>query len=288
MRLVISHHPGGAELISNYINYKKIKCKFLLSGPAKKIFKKNLKNFESLKSKDLIKNLPNIKEVFFSSGIEKNYEIKYLNFFKEKKIKTITFIDHWAYYKERFVYKKKYIYPDEIWTFDKFAFKKAKKLFNLKIRLIKNFYLEKIKKKYSEYIKSDKYLLFVSQPLKEQSFYWKKRIRYDQFKAFNFFLKKKHLIKCNSTKILIKIHPLENLKNWENLKSNISNKQNFKITQNKNLPLLFSKAEAVIGCASTLMSVSFLLGIKTFCAIPPNGKKNNLPFKKIKYLRYIR
>ncbi len=25
MRLVISYHPGGAELISNYINSKKIK-----------------------------------------------------------------------------------------------------------------------------------------------------------------------------------------------------------------------------------------------------------------------
>ena len=44
MRLVISHHPGGAELISNYINSKKIKCEFLLSGPSKKIFKKFKKN----------------------------------------------------------------------------------------------------------------------------------------------------------------------------------------------------------------------------------------------------
>ena len=70
MRLVISHHPGGAELISNYINSKKIKCEFLLSGPSKKIFKKNLKKVKKFDSGNLKKDLSNIKEVFFSSGVE--------------------------------------------------------------------------------------------------------------------------------------------------------------------------------------------------------------------------
>ena len=54
------------------------------------------------------------------------------------------------------------------------------------------------------------------------------------------------------------------------------------------MPLLFSKAEAVIGCGSTLMAISVLSNIKTFCAIPPGGKKNNLPFKKNKIFESIR
>ena len=288
MRLVISHHPGGAELISNYINSKKIKCEFLLSGPSKKIFKKNLKKIKKFNIGNLKKDLSNIKEVFLSSGVENEFEMRNLNLFKKIKIKTITFIDHWAYYKERFKYKKKYIFPDEIWTSDKYAFQKAKKIFNSEIKLIKNFFLEKFKMSYSKYNKSKKYLLFVSQPLKEQNSFWKKRINYDQFQAFYFFLKKKNLLKCNSKKILIKLHPLECQKNWRKFKILKSNKKNFKITKNQNLPLLFSKAEAVIGCGSTLMAISVLSNIKTFCAIPPGGKKNNLPFKKIKYLSQLR
>ena len=48
---------------------------------------------------------------------------------KKKDIKTISFLDSWFNYKKRFCLKNKYYYPNEIWTFDKYAFILAKKFF---------------------------------------------------------------------------------------------------------------------------------------------------------------
>ena len=60
---------------------------------------------------------------------------KLINFSKIKKIKSISIIEHWTNYKKRFLYRRKYLYPDYIFLNDKFAFKEA-----LKYRLPKKNY----------------------------------------------------------------------------------------------------------------------------------------------------
>ena len=105
-----------------------------------KKFLKNLKKIKKFNIGNLKKDLSNIKEVFLSSGVENEFEMRYLNLFKKKKIKTITFIDHWAYYKERFKYKRNIYsqmkYGHQINT----HFKKQKKFSILKLNLSKTFF----------------------------------------------------------------------------------------------------------------------------------------------------
>ena len=61
--LIVSHDAGGAEILSSYLIEKKIKGDFILSGPAKKIFKeKNL-------SKNLINKSPKIFDYEFDEEV---------------------------------------------------------------------------------------------------------------------------------------------------------------------------------------------------------------------------
>ena len=71
---------------------------------------------------------------------------------KNKNKKLIAYLDHWVNYRERFIYKKKIIQPNEIWVSDHFALNAAKKIFKkIPIKLKKNYYYyflkNKIKKK---------------------------------------------------------------------------------------------------------------------------------------------
>ena len=112
---------GASNLIYYwYLNNKKnYKFSFNLSGPAKKIFKKN--NTKINKKIDFI---------ITGSGKNNNKYIKEILFGKHNNIKTISFVDHYVNYYKRFFYNQSLILPDEIWTFDKYSYKLAKKTFS--------------------------------------------------------------------------------------------------------------------------------------------------------------
>ena len=90
----------------------------------------------------------NYKEYFKSWNLAKKY----------KKI-IISFIDHWKNYKLRFKFKKNIFFHKRS-GFQIFMRKKAKKIFTKsKIRLIKNHYLEQLRKKKTIIEKKIKLLL---------------------------------------------------------------------------------------------------------------------------------
>ena len=84
--------------------------------------------------------------------------------------------------------------------------------------------------------------------------------------------------------LLLKLNsiPLKKKNNWKNfLKRNYKGK-NINVIENVALEKLFAQSINVYGCASMAMFISSELGIKTYCCIPPGGKKSSLPRKKIK------
>jgi hypothetical protein len=290
MEIIVSYHPGGAEQISEYVkkNVKKKKFIFFLSGPAIKIFRNKIGR---LKNNDVNKfSFKNIeKKISFcliGSGSSSIFEINHLKYLKAKKLKTIVFLDHWSNYKNRFYFKKRYEFPDEIWVSNIHAFKKAKSIFNVPVKLKENLLLKNIKKKYSKLKKEKNFYLFLSQPLKEHSKIFIPQLRYNQFTAFDYLYEKKNEF-MKKKKILIKVHPLEKVLYWKKF---IKKKYKFlkiEVIQNKDLISVLSKSEIVFGCASTAMYISSELGIKTFSCIPPGGKKSSIPSNKIKDLRRV-
>jgi len=158
--IVVCSSSGSAEILSAYIKENKNKYDFfyLTVNPAKKIFLRNgFKSHQISNKKNFLKLLKNnnIKMVLFGTGwvFLSSIELELIKITRKQGIKSVSFIDHWVNYRERFGYPLKNWknnLPDEIWAGDKYAFLIAKKLFNkiLPIKLVKNPYFKEIKNKY--------------------------------------------------------------------------------------------------------------------------------------------
>ena len=138
MICLVSHDAGGGELLSSWAKNNRGVFLYNIKGPALRIFKKKFKNFKNSNQK-IIKKKTNI----FITGTSKKstHELSFIKYAKKRKIKSISIIDHWVNYKERFSRNNQEILPDEIWVTDKIALNLAKKIFNIRVILKRNYYL---------------------------------------------------------------------------------------------------------------------------------------------------
>lgn len=157
--LVSCVDAGGANIINHWIKKRNDDFFFYLKGPAKKIFKKkNIKKTElfSIRFDEII------------TGTSTYHELeKYVRKIAiDRKIYSTTFLDHYINYYRRFLYKKKLVLPNQIYTFDKYSTYLAKKTFKrLKIKQQINYFekdiLKRIKRK--RYNKKKMNILFISE-----------------------------------------------------------------------------------------------------------------------------
>ena len=275
MICLVSHDVGGAELLSCWAKHKKKKFLYCIKGPALKVYKKNIKGFKNSSARDIKKK---ITKIITSTSKISDHEINFLKYGINKKIKTISIIDHWIDYKVRFIKNKKKTLPNEIWVTDKFAYNIAKKTFNLKVVKKKNYYIESIVKDYNKKknLFKNKFVLYLSG--RGNLVLEKKRILY--------FLKFKRIFEQKKLKILIKLHPSENKKKYNWLKKTFP--RDIILDSKSSLKDLLLKSKYVIGCNSMAMVAGIFLGKKVFDALPPNDEKNKLPFRQIKKLKFVK
>ena len=266
---------GSSNLIYHwYINNKKnFQFSFNLSGPAKKIF--NKKNSKI-----------NNKIDFIITGTGKNNKkyIKEILFGKKNKIKTISFVDHYVNYYKRFFNNQSLVLPDEIWTFDQYSCRLAKKTFPKSLVFKKkNYYLESIQKNYLKFKKNKKIkkknsleILFLLEPLK---------VDLDSQKKISTKIVK--YLKSYKKKIILnfRLHPSE--KNnfiMENIRQKSLNNKDIIIHTDKNNNIVKSlySSDLVIGGETYGMVISLKLKKKVYTFLPFKNYTFNLPFKGIK------
>ena len=260
----VSHDAGGAELISNYLKNKK-KVKFVLKGPAKKIFKNNLKKIHTI---SLNRALNNSKLVICGTSAFSDLEKKTINKCKKNKIKVVTWLDGWTSYKERFLLNGRLNLPNEIWVSDNYAYKKTKKIFkNVKIFKKKNYYLNNIKKKLILKKKNKiKNILYVCGLMNK-----KKMInKLEKMSFFNFLkiLNKKYYKNLN---IVLRYHPAET--NFFDKK--MIKKLSIKISKNKIIDD-FNWCDIVIGANTMAFYLARSLNLRCFSSIPSKYKMKNI------------
>ncbi len=283
---VICSDAGGAEVISSWLLYKKIKFKLTATGPAIKIFKNKFKNIKIYKSLAVSK-----KTNFILIGTSvKKYELNHIFKIKRYKIKVIAYLDSWTEYKERFHLRGHYIVPNELWVCDKYAMKIAKKTFNnIPIKLVGNYYLRNLK---TIYIKNKKMvkkkkIIFLSSPIKDFAkirFNDSNYYNYTEDDIFNFFLKDSIGLKINLAEITIQLHPREDLNTYEKSIKNLD--LNIKVNKTKKLIDIFNDANIVVGCNSMALVVAQVAMGKKTINILPKGVKNIIPYKQVKTIKF--
>jgi len=290
MDLVVSHDSGGAELISSWIKFNKNKKKFFfcVQGPAKKIFKKNIGIFKNL-SFEKIKKIK-INKIITGTSWESDLENRAIIFGKNRDIHTISCLDHWNNYKERFYYKKKMILPREIHVVDEYAYKLARKKFkDTKIIKKKNYYeinlLKKLKKKITKK-ESITTILYLTEPIFEHA---KKQFNngmhygYEEFFLLERFFKNLKKFTKKKSVIFLRNHPSEKKNKYLNFIKKYTKFFNIKISNKVNLFEDINRSDVVVGNQSMAMVMALYAKKKTF-SILPNLKHKVLPHKNIKYI----
>tara|TARA_B110000114_G_C15088213_1_gene397206 strand:+ start:295 stop:1170 length:876 start_codon:yes stop_codon:yes gene_type:complete len=276
---VISNDAGGAELISSWLMKKKNYCNFSLSGPAKKIFKKKISIKKNLSINNTIKNS---EIIITGTSVKSKREFNAIFKAKKKGILTMSFLDHWVNYKERFVRNKKFILPDYLIVTDEESKKLAARIFNKKqTKLIKiiNPYLENIKKNFYKKkitIVKNNFIYFSSNLDSTNSRisdkeYLEKTISY---------LKKKNSLK--RIKITVRRHPSESKKKFIHLKI-----PNVEISFDENIELIDTLKEhkTCFGFESMALVAASICGKYTYSFKSIKKKENVIPKKYIsKYI----
>lgn len=224
-------------------------------------------------------------DYIFTATSNNNYEHNIRLLSKEKRIRTIAFIDHWTGYFKRFTFDNKTLFPDEIWVINDIAKKEATEagLPEEKIFISGNPFYEKIRKfipkvnkecflKNHDISVDKKIIMFISENLRE-SFpkdakdkcilgFDEFTILYDILNSF-FQMHCKDLIDFSKYLFLIKIHPREKMDKFDSLIKN--RKYNFlNIEVRKKLdPLTITYySDYILGMFSNMVIGALLMGKK--------------------------
>lgn len=285
---ISSYDAGGAELLSEYVlNNKNKDYIFFLGGPAKKIFKKKLKN---IKISNFKKSVASLSYVISSTGWSSDYEKKIISSCRIKNLKVFALLDHWVNYKERFIYKNKLILPNEIWVADNEGYKIANKIFKknnkIIIRKIKNYYFEKVKKKLIKkniLNELNKKILYLCEPISE---HYKLKSFYNEKDCINLFVKKYkkfHNIKA----VTFRPHPSESIKKYDWLSKLKFGNNKVRIQKKNDLLDDIVDHDIIVGCNTIALYYGVLAKKQVYTSMPFKYKCE-IPTKKITYLRDIK
>lgn len=211
--IFLAHDPGGFDAVypvAFYMSKKKdMKVKLILTGQAAE--REPLLGMSERDTIDNIREKLKITSDFIlvtGTSWDSSVELECIKLCKSSGIKTVSILDYWCNYTERFKQKDEYIYPDFLFVMDQLAFDEAKaEGINPDImRLtgnpgLDNYVQKKIKKKK---------VLFISQPL--SMLYSVEKTGYSEFEAFEGVLRA-----CKELRLVpkIKFHPKETQKMME-------------------------------------------------------------------------
>ena len=280
---VVANDAGGANQIVSFLRNninKKTSIQPFMNGPAKKIWQLN---FPEIHLANSIENaVLGTKILISGTGWQTDIEKKARKIALNLDIYSISILDNWVNYKDRFIMDGVLNLPDEIWVVDKYALREAKNTFPLfkNFFQINDYYLDDAVKRI-KHLKNTNQILYILEPIRSN---WGHGIEQGEFQALDYFLDSFHKIKLPlSTKIILKPHPSEDSKKYV---SWVSSKDSFNINIS-NLPIedLISQSSYIIGCNSLALYISIKAKKNVICSLPPWAGKSTLPVNNLRYLR---
>lgn len=294
MFAVCCHDAGGSEIISSYVLREKLDPLFCLSGPAVEIFERKLGKINNIKIREAISQ---IDWLLCGTSWQSSLEWEALELAKQQKVHSVTFLDHWVNYHERFVRSNVKHLPDEIWVGDVYAKVIAKNCFpNLKIKLVENPYFSEITKILNKFKSSNlksNGVLYVCENISDHMHLQHGDVNYlgyTEHDSLKFFLDNLEKINKNIKTIIIRPHPSE--MNPEVKYSWIkqhSSRLFYDIHFSKEDSLFqdILDCKIVVGAESMAMVIALQFERRVISSIPLAQPYFSLPFDKIEHLYKI-
>ena len=280
--IVASNDAGGANQLINFLKFNHITPKLaVMTGPAEKIWKNE---FPNKSSRTTIELESKIDQIITSTGWATNTEFDAIYFGKKNGIETISILDHWVNYSDRFKRNGIEVLPDEIWVVDEYALANAKRCFSgKKIVLHQDWYAESLLNNVSKFPESKiPKILYTLEPVRS---FWG-RSKLGEFQALDYFLSNLPKLGLPKfTKTLLRPHPSEDLIKYEPF---LRSSQEYPVefaegSLEKNL----SESKFVAGCQTYAMTLGLKANRKVFCTMPPWAPECQLPHDDIIHLKNL-
>jgi hypothetical protein len=284
---IVSHDAGGAEILASYVALHGVACRFVLEGPAVKIFKRRLGTVDIC---SLDEGLAACDEVLCGTSWQSDLEWHAIERAQKAGKRVASFLDHWINYPERFIRNSIQHLPDELWVGDADTERLAREHFpDLTIRLEPNPYFIDVQRQLAglgvrkdSALRTGKAVLYVSENISEHA----RRVHgderyygYTEFDAIEYFLENIHSLGQVVERVSIRPHPADVDGKYDYLMK----KYPGLVQLSNGKPLLdeVTEADIVVGSQSTAMVVALLAEKIVVSCIPPGGPECNLPQENI-------
>jgi hypothetical protein len=281
---VVAHDAGAANVvISALLKTGRVDWRAHMQGPAEKLWKLAFPEIPLCGTQE--NAILGADLLITGTGWETDIEHNARKLAQSYRVKSITVIDHWVNYKERFVRDGELVLPDEFWVTDEYAMEIALFTFpGRPILQIPNYYMEKQLRDIAQVKGSNRSeLLYVLEPLRTN---WERGIP-GEFQALDYFiscLPELHL----PTDVVIRLRPHPSEPNgkysyWINQNPHINIELDTSICIAESL----GRAKWVAGCESFALVLALYAGRTVYCTLPPWAPICRLPHSGLIQLREL-
>jgi hypothetical protein len=290
---IVSHDAGGAEVLSSYVAHHELRCKFVLEGPALKIFERKLGSVSITSLADAINHCD---KLLCGTSWQSDLEWRAIALAKAVGKRTTAFLDHWGNYRACFIRQGVEHLPDTIWVGDKMAEELARSTFpETGIQLVPNPYFEDIRTAMSKLertvqpgVKHGLRVLFVCEPVSEHALkeygderYW----GYTEFDALRYFFANRDVLGKPLAALVIRPHPSEAKGKYDRIANEFGEVAS--VGGRQTLLQEIVESDVVVGCESMAMVIALIAGRRVISAIPTGGHTCILPQPEIESLQIL-
>ncbi|MNJ96129.1 hypothetical protein D3C87_138500 [compost metagenome] len=293
MIAVISHDAGGAEILSSYVQKQGVEAfLYTLEGPAENIFRRKLGD---VNRQSLQVAVHQSTSILCGTSWQADIEFNAIKMARSLGKRSISFVDHWINYQDRFIRSNELVLPDEIWVGDAMALAMAKEVFpSTPVVLIDNPYVQDIRQEFAALQMSRSpsinsiSVLYLCEPVSEHALlrhgskhFW----GYVEEDALRYFLSNLSVLGSAIDRIVIRAHPSEKAGKY----SWVEREFDLPIEMGGQRTLVeeIVDCDLAVGCESMAMVVALMAGKKVITCIPPGGRACVLPHDGIISLQHL-
>jgi hypothetical protein len=274
---IVSHDAGGAEILASYAAQNHLDCRLTLAGSALSVFERHLGPVKVL---PLLDTLAAADWCLLGTSWQSDLEWNALGEAHRLGKRTVTFLDHWVHYAERFVRGGERRLPDEIWVGDGDALILARKQFpGTPVTLVPNPYFDYVRREVARWETRrlprrapGAAVLFVLENLSEHArlrFGDERHFGYTEFDALEYFFARLRDL-GNVAQVTLRPHPSDPAGKYSAIVA--AHAPLARLSSGRALLEEIAEADVVVGCESMAMVAALLAKKRVLCSVPP-GKR---------------
>lgn len=275
---IAANDAGGANQLYCLLKNSSVPvAKSLLDGPAQTIFRDLIpaaKTYNRL----VPSFFDGIDLLLSATSWSSNLEHLARREAKRSGVFSVSILDHWVNYRQRFSFSGEQVFPDELIVVDDYAKKIAVGEFpGMPVHQVPDFYLQSILDGVGR--SKDGAILYVLEPARSD---WGLGIP-GEFQALEFFLSNYHLLRFTAgARVLLRAHPSDPPGKYDFIR--MKHPEIIIEPDVESIQSSMSKAQWVIGCNTYAMVIGCGAGRNVLCSLPPWAPRCVLPHQGIRYL----